>query len=93
MRQLEEDILISHYTDLYEDSLLEDGSAGPTTASLCVVNGPILPSLGDPELDDIARQFSRTVNLASTTSSHSRLNPNAAEFVPKGFGNVNSYQR
>lgn len=26
MRQLEEDILISHYTDLYEDSLLEDGS-------------------------------------------------------------------
>lgn len=91
MRQLEEDILISEYADMYEDSLLEDGSPGPTTASLCVVNGPILPSLGSltssHDLDDVTRQFNRSM----TFSSSSRLNPNAAEFVPKTFGNV-SYQ-
>jgi len=92
LRQLEEEILISHYTDLYEDSLLEDGSAGPTTASLCVMNTPIIPPLAlgvgaspSGELDAVAQQFTQSLNLSST-SANSRLNPNAAEFVPKSYG-------
>jgi len=86
MRQLEEDIMISHYTEMYEDSLLEDGSPGPTTASLCVMSGPILPPLNSDsapdDLDDVTQRFSRTMAFSS------RLNPNAQEFVPKTFSNV-----
>lgn len=82
MRQLEEDIMISHYSDMFENSLLEDGAPGPTTASLCVMNGPILPPFPDPiaspdEMDDVTRRFNRSMGFAS------RLNPNAAEFVPR----------
>jgi len=80
--------MISHYSDMFENSLLEDGQPGPTTASLCVVSGSFLPpSFSDPhnqptnsqdDVDDVTRRFNRSMNFAS------RLNPDAAEFVPKG---------
>lgn len=86
MRQIEEDILISHYSDLYEDSLLEDGSNGPTTASLRVTSGPILPPLvdsGSNDIDNLSSRFSGSLSF-----NGSRLNPNAAEFVPRTTGYV-----
>jgi hypothetical protein len=95
MKQIEEDYMISHYSDMFENSLLEDGAPGPTTASLCVVSGGFLPPFSptdlaaatssQDDLDGVTRQFNRSMNLGS------RLNPDAAEFVPKGFSDVSPH--
>lgn len=75
--------MINYYYELYEASLNENGTWGPNTANIRVTGPPppyVQPSPG-PQEDDPVDSLAQ--GLSSHLTFNSRLNPEAAEFVPR----------
>jgi len=85
MKELEDEEMINYYFELYEASLEEEATTGQHNGAELRVPAPPcqqfrnLPPQNQADhdrVDDLARGFNR-LNFAS------RLNPNAAEFIPR----------
>lgn len=82
LQELEDEEMINYYYELYEASLNENGTWGPNTANIRVTGPPppFVQAVNSQEEDPVD-------NLAQGLSNHltlgSRLNPEAAEFVPR----------
>lgn len=90
LRELEDEEMINYYYELYEASLNENGTWGPNTANIRVTGPPppfSNPSTESQEDDPVE---SLTEGISSRLTMNSRLNPEAAEFVPRAANSMSS---
>ncbi|ODN04146.1 Polyadenylate-binding protein-interacting protein 2B [Orchesella cincta] len=87
LQELEDEEMINYYYELYEASLNENGTWGPNTANIRFTGPPppfTNPSSGS-EQEDSVEALTQGMNsrLSLGGGGGSRLNPEAAEFVPR----------
>ncbi|CAL8071845.1 unnamed protein product [Orchesella dallaii] len=87
LQELEDEEMINYYYELYEASLNENGTWGPNTANIRFTGPP--PPFSNPsagsEQEDSVDALTQGINsrLSLGGGGGSRLNPEAAEFVPR----------